>query len=164
MNKEQLQQDIEALREKLTSMEATLNKVDKAFPQVGDKYRYILSDGRIASDTYVGSTEDKERIAMGNFYQTKAEAEKSRDKQLAKVRVIRKLRELDGDLEVDFSDSRQEKYYVGWRSTTKSLFLYYCVHVQGAEKELYSTKKEAWEWVIDNMADDVELMLGVNDD
>ena len=60
-DKTKLLQDIEAMKEKLASMEEELNKPEefKHFPSKGDKYYYYTSIGVIHSNTAADNENDR---------------------------------------------------------------------------------------------------------
>ena len=47
---------------------------EKPWPQEGDEYYYMQSDGLIWSERWINSMNDKGRKRIGNFFQTKEEA------------------------------------------------------------------------------------------
>jgi hypothetical protein len=99
MDKEQLQQEIDAMREKLAAMEAKLKVKEKKYfiPEVGEKYWYIDIWGNVYLDTNHGANDDTNKIEIGNCYETKEDAEKAAAKQKAFVRIVRALRDHEED-------------------------------------------------------------------
>jgi hypothetical protein len=157
MNKEQLQQDIDAMREKLAEMEAKLKekeKVKKYFiPEAG--YHYWTLDGWGAPYLEMHDDEpiDIHKIATGNCHRTEEEALKVDAKQRAYVRIVRALRDHEEDgldckcfIYFDHRTSRFSRYNVSGL-------------VNFGNKDLVSTK-DACKWVIDNMQDDLKIYFG----
>lgn len=162
MNKEQLQKDIDLMREKLAEMEAKLQekeKVKKYFiPELEEDYWHIDSWGTACLETYDGTPIDIHRIAIGNYYRTEEEALKADAKQKAYVRIVRALRDHEEEGEernhVIFYSIEFGYYYAYY-------FAPYNLMIFGNQiKELFSTV-DACKWVIDNMQDDLNLYFGV---
>lgn len=169
MNKEQLENDIAEMKARLASMEAELAKPkSKRFaPEYGQDYWYIGSDGSYYATRWDNDKVDNLRLACGNCYETKEAAQevfnnylKATDKQFATVRVLNKLRELEGDWVADWNDSSQEKYTICFSRKEKVFNIAFFRGDQYAPKEWYSTEA-AWEWVINNMDADLRLMFEV---
>ena len=104
-DKTKLLQDIEAMKEKLASMEEELNKLDefKHFPNKGDEYHYYIPTGTLCSNT---ATEDDLRV---NVFKTRNEAYKAYKKAVAVEKIKRRLLELQGDWKPDWTDDNEEK-------------------------------------------------------
>ena len=75
---------------KLISGECTF-KVKKSFPQKGDNYYCITVDGNIRRNNYDAGTVDITLKLIGNFFQTKEEAESHREEILAKYQEAKNL-------------------------------------------------------------------------
>jgi len=161
MNKQQLQQDIDALRGKLSEMEAKLKEPESKLwkPAIGDKYYFSRGDGSIDLFGWGDDTFDIKVLSMGNIFRTREEAEQARDKRLAFVRVTNKLREIEGDWVADF-EGRNMKFFPYYRHDCKKWRSNFTVDSVFTLPELYSTE-EAWQWVIANMEDDLKLIYGV---
>lgn len=163
MNKEQLEKDIAEMKARLASMEAELAKPVKSkvfAPEYGQDYWYIGSDGSYYATRWDNDKVDNLRLACGNVYETRESAEKARGKQLATVRVLNKLRDLEGDWVADWNDSTQRKHTTCFSRKEKVFNIAFFRGDQYAPKEWYSTEA-AWEWVIDNMDADLRLMFEV---
>lgn len=100
-DKTKLLQDIEAMKEKLASMEEELNKPEefKHFPSTNDKYYYYTSMGDVWDNT---APDNDLRV---NIYKTKEEAKKAYNKAVALEKVKRRLLELQGDWKPNFNDT-----------------------------------------------------------
>jgi len=163
MDKKQLQQDIDSMRVKLTEMEATLNAPENKGvwkPVTDDPVHCIGIFGDVYEVPWIGHPTDLMLLAIGNVYRTQEVAELARDKRLAYVRVTNKLRELEGDWVADFENTREEKWCAEYDHEIKKFSIDYNYALQTAIADLYSTE-DAWEWVIDNMVDDLKLIYGV---
>ena len=136
-DKTKLLQDIEAMKEKLASMEAELNKAEayKHFPSEGDKYYYYTTTGDIRNLTAV---DDCLRV---NTYGTEKEAQKAYNKSVALEKVKRRLLELQGDWKPDFNDD-SSKYTICYNYIVNSFtseewqrFKHYCVLIPYMKSE-----------------------------
>jgi DNA gyrase/topoisomerase IV subunit A len=160
MNKEQLQQDIDAMREKLAEMEAKLQEKKKEkkyfMPELGKEYWSITSRGTklFKND---GVLDDKNYIDLGNCYASEEDAEKAVAKQKAYIRIVRALR----DHEEDGVERDSFIYYLnaahGYAISLCSsyTFMMFGSHI----KKMFSTY-DACKWVIDNMQDDLKIYFG----
>jgi DNA gyrase/topoisomerase IV subunit A len=162
MDKEQLQQDIDAMREKLAEMEAKLQEKKKEkkyfIPELGETYWFIRSDGTtIMSFLNYGSLDDKNYIDSGNCYASEEDAEKAVAKQKAYVRIVRELR----DHEEEGEDCDSFIYYLNAaHGYAISLCSSYTLMMFGSHiKKMFSTY-DACKWVIDNMKDDLKIYFG----
>ena len=72
-------------------------KEKQIWPQEGDDYYCIFSEGRIACDRYDGITIDKDRLQFGNIFKTKEEAEFKREQ----LKVLHELEQLADDDQID---------------------------------------------------------------
>ena len=101
-DKTKLLKDIEAMKEKLASMEKELNKTEefKHFPSKGEVYYfYTSSKGAICSNT---ASDNNLKV---NAYRTEKEAEKAYNKAVAVEKIKRRILELQGDWKPDFNDA-----------------------------------------------------------
>ena len=113
-DKTKLLKDIEAMKEKLASMEEELNKPEefKHFPSTNDKYYYYTSIGDVWDNT---APDNDLRV---NIYKTKEEAKKAYNKAVALEKIKRRLLELQGDWKPNFNDTFNKhiiayNYYTG---------------------------------------------------
>ena len=115
--KTKLLQDIEAMKEKLASMEEELNKPEtfKHFPSKGDNYYfYTSSKGVICSNI---ATSDDLRV---NVFKSKEEANKAYNKVIAVEKVKRRIIELQGDWKPDWTACAEEKLGVQYDHNKRS--------------------------------------------
>jgi hypothetical protein len=119
-DKNKLLQDIEAMKEKLASMEEQLKKpeVFKHFPSKDDKYYYYTTTGDVRNLTAV---DDCLRV---NTYGTEKEANKAYNKAIALEKIKRRLLELQGDWKPDWGNGDEEKVDI-------SYYHYECVFEPG---------------------------------
>lgn len=158
MDKNQLQQSINKMKKELAEMEAKLKcKVPKPSE---DNYGWLLSgDGYVVRSVWLSFTKDY--FKMGNWFPTEQEAIKARDRQLALTRVKHALLEHKVDWEADWSDHNSAKSAIYYSHIHNCFSLSFEWSVQTANSNLYSTK-DACQWVIDNMKDDLKLIFEVD--
>ena len=163
MNKLTALKAIEEATAYLKSLETPVTIPQPAdMPKAGEVYYWIRPDGEINFSSYflITSEIDYKRYEYGNCYLTKEDAEKAAAKQLATMRVLRKLRELEGDFVADLSNIYQDKYSVYFDCSVNELLFSVFRTVMYAPADWYSTK-EAYEYIIENMASDLKLMYGI---
>lgn len=161
MNIEKLEAKVleaqEALKEAKAELEKAKNTTSRYRAKNCDRYWYLTRGCRVDTLLENGDPLDSALHEAGNYYKTEEEAEKARDRQLATVRVLDKLRELEGDYKFSKGTAHYNYYsgfdpdldvYVSWSASLDKPI------------EWYSTE-EAWEYVIDNMEPDLRLMLGL---
>jgi len=146
---------------KILELGYTKPKVSRVFiPEKKEKYYFSYSDGEIGSDSYTKTSIDTKRLALGNVFETEEEITQLVDKRQATTRVLNKLRELEGDWEADWNDQHQEKCLIAYTPRTKNMFIAADYLHTSSPIEYHSTK-EAWEYVMDNMREDLKLMFGI---
>ena len=114
-DKTKLLKDIEAMKEKLASMQEELNKLEvfKHFPSKDEYYYFYTSTGIV--DCITAANDD----LKVNVFKTKKEAQKAYNKAVAVEKVKRRIIELQGDWKPDWTKD-EEKYsiqydhYDGW--------------------------------------------------
>ena len=150
IDRTKLMEDIEAMKEKLASMEKELNKLDeyKHFPSNGDEYYYYTSTGIICSNT---AADNELRL---NAYKTEKEAYEAYKKAVALEKVKRRIVELQGDWKPDWSNSIERKVYIHydyktkyfrnsvWKSVKYLSIIPYIKSVQIADLIIYEMKDE----------------------
>jgi len=127
-------------------------KYGRVKPVVGDKYWLLSSVGEAYSKRWVDDADDKALWLLGNVYLTREAAELAIKRQQAKVRVIDALAERK-EKEIDWEGEPADRCFLTSESEVECGWSY-----QDKESELYSTH-DAVEWVAENMAEDVKLML-----
>ena len=154
--KTKLLQDIEAMREKLASMEEELNKLEKIkhFPSKGDNYYfYISSMGVICSDI---ATSDDLRI---NVFKTRDEAKEAYNKAVAVEKIKRRIIELQGDWKPNWLDDGEEKFCIMY-DHIKKLFKTDCWYITEHYQLLpYMENKTIAATIMNEMEDELKLIL-----
>lgn len=119
MDKTKLQKDIDAMRAKLASMEAELNKPTtiKHFPKIGDHYWYYLPVGLIKEEIALNSNSELVRV---NAYKSREEAKKAYNQALAIEKLRRIAMELNKGWKPNFKDYNNRNYFICYVHSIKS--------------------------------------------
>ena len=87
-------------------------------PDASDKYYFIDSDGESVGTTLVGTKMQRCRVAAYNAYPTRRLADKAADYLAPHRMLVRTALEIDPNFEPDWSDTKQDKFYLfkfgGW--------------------------------------------------
>ena len=135
MNKlKELEKKIEELSKELEELKCELDKEKLSNTQMnnrwrtndGEKYYYIYGDGTI--DWGIDTNDEISVIHydLGNYFQTKEEAEKV----VEKVKIYTRLKDLALRLnkgeEIDWKNNEQPKHYIHFDNESNKLFYSYC--------------------------------------
>ena len=156
-DKIKLLQDIEAMKEKLASMEEELNKpkVFKHFPSKDDKYYYYTTTGDIRNLTAV---DDCLRV---NTYGTEKEAQKAYSKAVAIEKIKRRILELQGDWKPDWTNAIAEKYYIQYDHYNKQFTPINWFSMQQDIVIPYTKSKDITLTIIEEMEDELKLIFDI---
>lgn len=157
-DKTKLLQDIEAMKEKLASMEKELNKpeVFKHFPSKGEVYYFYTSLGSIYSNN---SSSNNLKV---NAYRTEKEAQKAYNKAVAVEKVKRKLLELQGDWKPDWTNEKEEKYYIQYGYNGRSFISICWYTTQHAASIPYIKSEEVVNTILNEMEDELKLIYEID--
>ena len=156
-DKTKLLQDIEAMKEKLASMEEELNKpeVFKHFPSKNDLYFYYTPMGTVCSNI---ATNDNLKI---NVFKSEEDAKKAYNKAVAIEKVKRRILELQGNWKPDFNDD-SSKYTICYNYIVNSFtdeewqrFKHYCVLIP------YMKNKEIALTIINEFHEELKLIFEI---
>ena len=116
IDRTKLMEDIEAMREKLASMEKQLNEPEKIkhFPSEGDVYYFYTFVGTVCRNI---ASNDNLKISV---YKTEKETQNAYNKAVAVEKVKRRIIELQGDWKPDWTDNDERKFYILYHHTNKS--------------------------------------------
>ena len=127
MNVTTLKQQLEAAQNEITKLQQAIEKAENdVWLKDGDRYWYTNSLGGYAVNTFSKSSNvDAMRIAIGNCYETKEEAEQA----VEKMKVMTELKRLadkswkEAGAEIDWSDNSITKYFVRYDIEYDSVFV-----------------------------------------
>ena len=131
MNKTQLQQKIVDMEKQLAELKKELEKKDKGIwkPKYGDSFCFLDSDAEIIADAYCMNRADEDKVAFGNYYKTKEEAEKMAN-YLKYTNLLRKYVEehsepLDWNTNTDkhfiYCDTLSKRIYINFTENRKQV-------------------------------------------
>ena len=153
-DKIKLLQDIEAMKEKLASMEEELNKLDefKHFPEEGDKYYFHTHTGLVC-DNFAGSDDIKV-----NVFSTYEKAVAACNKAVALEKVKRRLLELQGD----WKDDKEVKFCIQYDHYER-MFIPDCWFIVQPDTTIpYMKSKQIALTIIDEMEDELKLIFDIS--
>lgn len=112
MDKKDLQKQLEQAEKLVAEVREKLNKKPKGRfkPEIGQPYYFGYVDGTGGSWHWRGDEYDMQSYTMGNVYETEQEAVAYIAKIKKRVEVIDRLKEIQGDDVIDWSDNGQKKY------------------------------------------------------
>ena len=156
-DKTKLLQDIEAMKEKLASMEEELNKPEeiKHFPRKGDNYFQYYPWGMVIACT---SLEDK---VTPNAYKTREEAQEAYNKAVALEKIKRRILELQGDWKPDWMNAIAEKYYIQYDHHRKQFMASHWFSMQQDISIPYMKNKDIALTIIEEMEDELKLIFDI---
>ena len=156
-DKTKLLQDIEAMKEKLASMEEELNKpeVFKHFPSKGDEYYSYYPKGDIAIFTSLNGS------ITTNAYKTREEAQKACNKAVALEKVKRRLLELQGDWKPDWTDKIEEKHCIQYSLIKRSFISTFWFRTKQDTSIPYMKSKQIARLIIYELKDELKLIFDI---
>lgn len=129
-------------------------------PENGGKYYFITSDAHImAENGGISNLRLSGRYALANTYRTEGEAQAALDQQLATVRVLDRIAELNAEQGWTYRVSSQNNYYMICDNGRFSLD--WSREIKCLPTTHYGSKQTI-ETVIEEMESDCLLMLGVS--
>jgi len=134
-------------------------------PEIDEYYWYISLKCLVDSTTWQNTVMDKGKYALANVYRTEEEAQAALDQQLATVRVLDRIAELNAEQgwKCDWNAHNQEKYFLCFDhddNTSGTLGSLYRKCFQFLPTSHYGSNQTI-ETVIKEMESDCLLMLGV---
>ena len=156
-DKTKLLQDIEAIKEKLASMEEELNKeeVFKHFPSKNDLYFYYTPMGTVYSNI---ATNDNLKI---NVFKSEEDAKKAYNKAVAIEKVKRRILELQGDWKPDWTNVIAEKYYIQYDHYNRQFTPINWFSMQQDTAIPYTKSKDIAQTIINEMEDELQLIFDI---
>ena len=156
IDRTKLMEDIEAMKEKLASMEAELNKPEKFkhFPSEGDVYYFYTSSKDVICSNI--ATSDDLRV---NVFKSKEEAKEAYNKAVAVEKIKRRIIELQGDWKPNWLDDAEEKFCIMY-DHAKRIFITDCWYETEHFQILpYMENKTIAATIMNEMEDELKLIL-----
>lgn len=131
MNKQELIEQIDELKQRIEVLEKEVNSPEfeeikkgvRQMPEMNKKYFYIDGSGCIVSEIWTNSSPDLFRFNTGNCFKTEQEAEDYKENLLTK-QVLKDLAlELNNEVEIDWNNDGQYKYYLAYSQKDNKFFL-----------------------------------------
>lgn len=136
MNKlKELEKKIEKLSKELEDLKHELDKeksnnCERYRANCGEKYYYYGSMGMVSDCDESNDEYDINRYAMGNYFQTREEAEKVVEKIKIYIQLKDLALRLNNGEEIDWKNDKQDKYCIVWDVlNNKNLYCSYAVTV-----------------------------------
>ena len=126
------------------------NKVWK--PEIGERY-YCISAGAGIRDFMYNALCDTVNYVIGNCFETKEEAEFALERLKVIAEMKRYIAEHD-DVEPDWGDYYQLKWYILYRHDTGCIDTADCTHTQAIDNSLYAYSAETLENMIEEIGED----------
>lgn len=162
--KEKLQKQIDELQAKLDALQDDKPKSTGRWkPDLGEEYGFVDFCYATACNTAWDNYDvDETRYKIGNIYRTKEEAQAALDKQLATVRVLDRIVELNAEQGwvCDWGNHNQIKYIFRFDHDDRTFYFDSTYMCQAHRTSCYCSK-QTLETVIKEMESDCLLMLGV---
>lgn len=131
MNKQQLQAQLDQIKQMIEQLEEQINcikikkikKCARKIPKNGEIYYYLDVAGLIRRDIWYGVEEDLFRFSIGNCFKTEEEVEEYEENLLTKQALKDLALELNNGVEIDWKDDNQRKYflYLDYQTNTLSM-------------------------------------------
>ncbi len=150
MNKDE---KIKELENKLTAIKDEIEELkDHKFPQLDSKYYYIGSRNHIANTTFEDDIFDTAAKKIGNFFETREEAQKELDKRI----LLQELKEF-ADYKPDWEDL-EYKYYIFYEHMDKKLSVGLTQHYHRMGEIYFSTREKAEE-ALEHFGDRLKVLF-----
>ena len=138
MNKQQILEQINELKQKIEELEKEVNSPEfegikkgvRQKPEDGEEYFFVDSFGEIYHNDWCDDYRDLFRFNTGNCFKTEQEAEDYKENLLTKQALKDLALELNNGVEIDWVNETQKKYS----------FIY-----SHNKNKLYYTPNEAWQ-------------------
>ncbi len=136
------------------------NEKKSGYPENDTEFWYLTSYGEAIYYHWEGEESEHYMFDTGNYYETKAEAEKALEKLQALARIRKYIRENDLGVVPDWSDRNRAAYI--YYSHSDSEFLWEVYWYLSQETNIgYLKSSEACEQVIKDCKDDLLTYFGV---
>ena len=159
IDRTKLMEDIEAMKEKLASMEAELNKPEKFkhFPSEGDVYYFYTFVGTVCRNI---ASNDKLKISV---YKTEKETQDAYNRAVAVEKVKRRIIELQGDWKPDFSDDSNKYTILYSYNNSNNRFISTVWQKTKYPALIPSIKtRDITETIINEMEDELKLIFDID--
>lgn len=120
MNKEEMIEQIDDLKQKLEELEKQVNSIEiegikegvRWKPEYDKKYYFLSDSGSITFTYWFNLICDSFRFNIGNCFKTQQEAEEYKENLITKQALKDLALELNNGVEIDWNDLTQQKFYL----------------------------------------------------
>jgi len=122
-------------------------------PKKGERYCYYNSEGAIYEINYDEDSIDKNRLALGNCFKTKKEAEH----MVEKLKIIKELRDFaleNNEEEIDWNNLSQRKYVIIYDPEDQNVDVYCYWRTQYIPFNIHFTSEEIARKAIETVGED----------
>ena len=156
-DKTKLLKDIEAMKEKLASMEEELNKpeVFNHFPSRGDIYYHYFPWGRVDTCYALDDT------IRPNVYKTREGAQEAYNKAVALEKVKRRVLGLQGDWKPDWTDNDEKKIGIQYAHGIGRFIPIYWFTTYQYTPIPYMKSEDIAELIIYELEDELKLIFDI---
>lgn len=162
--KAELQKQIDELQAKLDAMpDDKPTPAGRWKPGICEKYWVVSESTGVFSLFWENSSTDNHLFALANVYRTEEEAQAALDQQLATVRVLDRIAELNAEQGwvCDWDDHNQMKYNFRFDHDDRTFYFDSTYLTQWHQSQYYGSRQTI-ETVTKEMESDCLLMLGVS--
>lgn len=128
---EELKKEIKELEEKTTALKQEL-KLERQKKEIDYHFNYtekcylLTSNSVIVEDWWSHSVNDQRCYRQGNFFKTKEEAQRERDRRELLTRFRQFRDKCNGDWKPDFKDNNSWKHYINFNHQQNRMKSYPC--------------------------------------
>lgn len=153
MTKQEYENEIKELRERLEKLEAT--KIEEPLskrwtPKNNESYLVICSDGKVGNPRWTNDGYDNWCYLIGNCFQTEEKAEEYKKKLEYTARYKNYIEEHSKPL--DWNNRFQEKYYASYNFADKKIFTDYAYNLKNSD--IYASSEQIIEDAIKEIGED----------
>ena len=120
MNKQQILEQIDELKQKIEELEKEVNSPEfegikkgvRQMPKKGEVYYFVDSAGYVSHTYWAGGEDDLFRFNTGNCFKTEQEAIDFKENLLTKQQLKDLALELNNGVKIDWEDENQVKYHL----------------------------------------------------
>ena len=160
---EELKKEIKELEEKTTALKQEL-KLERQKKEIDYPFNYtencylLSSNGVIVEDWWSHSGNDQRCYSQGNFFKTKEEAQRERDRRDLLTRFRQYRDKCNGDWKPDFKDNNSWKHYINFNRQQNMMEIYPCWNLEEFNLFGYFRKESDAERAIELFGDEIKRL------
>lgn len=131
-------------------------------PEEGERYWYVGSNGEVFHSIWLNDQIDFVRYDFSSIHKTIEQAKQALKKQLAKMRILRRIAELNDGWVPDWGDRDQRKYLIGRCNLVRGdQTVYWFCSIKDYDDGFYMKTLEMRDMVLEELRDDYKTMWGI---